>query len=159
MNINIYKVTFLLYQLLIFLNCFVIYLFFDKEIAKKKFLPAGGSWLFFISPGQWIGNEQLFKVGLGEFNQFLQEGKAYLNLFPGAKAKQLNHHATEFLAGHYYDSAIIHVGINDLLNGSSTGQISMLLKLHNDVEIEVLVKFLFLVLFIALKWDVKQSKV
>ena len=24
----------------------------------------GGSWLFFISPSWWIGNEQLFKVGL-----------------------------------------------------------------------------------------------
>ena len=74
-----------------------------------------------------------------------------VNNFPGAKAKQLNHHATVVLAQHQYDSAIIHVGINDLLNGSSTGQISMLLKLHNDVEIEVLVKFLSLVLFIALK--------
>ena len=28
------------------------------------FLPAGGSGLFFISPGWWIGNKQLFKVGL-----------------------------------------------------------------------------------------------
>ena len=31
---------------------------------QKKFLPMGGSWLFFISPGQWIGNKQLFEVGL-----------------------------------------------------------------------------------------------
>ena len=38
--------------------------FLDKEIRKKKVLPAGSSWLFFISPGRWIGNEQLFKVGL-----------------------------------------------------------------------------------------------
>ena len=30
---------------------------------SKKFLPAGGSWISFISPGRWIGNEQLFKVG------------------------------------------------------------------------------------------------
>ena len=36
----------------------------DKEIAKKKFLLAGSSSLFFISPGWWIGNEKLFKVGL-----------------------------------------------------------------------------------------------
>ena len=28
----------------------------------------------------------------------LQEGKAYLKSFPGAKAKQLNHHATAVLA-------------------------------------------------------------
>ena len=39
-------------------------MFLDKEIAKKNFYPAGGSWIFFISPGRWIGNEQLFNVGL-----------------------------------------------------------------------------------------------
>ena len=31
---------------------------------KKKFLPAGGLRLFFISPGRWIGKEQLFKFDL-----------------------------------------------------------------------------------------------
>ena len=54
----------------------------------------------------------------------MQEGKAYLNPFSGAKAKQLNHHATAVLAQHQYDSAIIHVRINDLLNGSSIKQTS-----------------------------------
>ena len=63
LNINISKGTFLLYQLPIFLNI-LSYIFLDKVIAKKKFLSVGGSWLFFISPGWWIGNEQLFKVGL-----------------------------------------------------------------------------------------------
>ena len=37
-NINIYKVTFSLYQLLMF----VIYLFRQRD-RKKKFLPTGGS--------------------------------------------------------------------------------------------------------------------
>ena len=60
MNINIYKVTFLLYQVLIFLNHFVIYLFRQKRL--QKFLPVGSLWLFFSSHSQWIG--QLFKVGL-----------------------------------------------------------------------------------------------
>ena len=36
-----------------------MYIFLEQVIAKKKFLPAGGLWLFFISPGRWIGNEQL----------------------------------------------------------------------------------------------------
>ena len=54
----------------------------------------------------------------------MQHGKAYLKPFPGAKAKQLNHHATTVLAQHPYDSTIIHVGINDLLNSSSIEQIS-----------------------------------
>ena len=69
-------------------------------------------------------DSMLKTLRMGEFNQFLQEGKAYLKPFPGAKAKQLNHHATVVLAQHQYDSAIIHVGINDLLNGSSIKQIS-----------------------------------
>ena len=42
LNINIYKVTFLLYQQLIFLNLFIIYLFRQRD-CKEKFLPAGGS--------------------------------------------------------------------------------------------------------------------
>ena len=54
----------------------------------------------------------------------IKEGNAYLKPFPGAKAKQFNHHATAVLAQHQYDSTIIHVGINDLLNGSSIEQIS-----------------------------------
>ena len=61
---------------------------------------------------------------MGEFSQFLQGGKTYLKPFPGAKAKQLQYHAATVLAQHQYDSAIIRVGINDILNGSSTQQIS-----------------------------------
>ena len=48
----------ILYQLVIFLNL-LWYIFLDREIAKKKFLPEGGSWLYFISPSWWIGKEQL----------------------------------------------------------------------------------------------------
>ena len=55
---------------------------------------------------------------------FCKKEKLTLNVFPRAKAKQLNHHATTVLAQHQYDSAIIHVGINNLLNGSSIKQIS-----------------------------------
>ena len=40
---------------------------------------------------------------MDEFNQLLQERKAYIKSFPGAKAKQLNHHATAALAQHQYD--------------------------------------------------------
>ena len=35
---------------------------------------------------------------MGKFNQFLQEGKLYSKSFPGAKPKQLDHHATAVLA-------------------------------------------------------------
>ena len=45
------KVIFILYRLLIFLNLFIIYLFRQRDCV---------SWLFFISPNRWIGNEQLW---------------------------------------------------------------------------------------------------
>ena len=41
------------------------------------------------------------------------------NFFPGEKAKQLNYHTNPTLSEHQYDAAIIHVGINDLLNAKS----------------------------------------
>ena len=51
LNINIYaKVPFLLYQLLIFLNRFVIYLFLDKEIAKISFYPRAAHDYFLFHP-------------------------------------------------------------------------------------------------------------
>ena len=71
-----------------------------------------------------LTDSMLKTLRMGEFNQFLQEGKIHLKPFPGAKAKNLNHHSTAVLAQHQYDSVIIHVGINDLLNGSSIEQIS-----------------------------------
>ena len=57
------KVTFLLHQLLIFLNLFIVYLFTQRD-CQKSFYPRAALDYFFISPGWWIGNEQLFKVGL-----------------------------------------------------------------------------------------------
>ena len=62
MNINVYKVTFLLYQLLIFLNVFIVYIFRQRDCKKKGFYPQVAC-DFFISPSWWIGNEQLFQVG------------------------------------------------------------------------------------------------
>ena len=54
---------------------------------------------------------------------FCKKEKLTLNLLPEQKAKQLNYHGTAVLGQNQYVSAIIHVGINDLLNGSSIEQI------------------------------------
>ena len=68
MKINLCKVTFLLYQLLlIFLNHFIVYLFRQTDCQKKSFhLQAARDYFLFHSrlSGPWIGNKQLFKVGL-----------------------------------------------------------------------------------------------
>ena len=45
----------------------------------------------------------------------IKGGRIHLKLFPGAKSKQLNHYVKSTLDEYKYDSAIIHVGINDIL--------------------------------------------
>ena len=78
MNLNIYKVAFLLYQLFIFWNLFVVY-FLDRGCRKKV---STCRWLvtifYFTCIGNftWIGNEQLFKVDLSHLiTFFLQSSK------------------------------------------------------------------------------------
>ena len=66
------------------------YIFLEKEIEKKKFFYVGGSWLFFVSPGQWIGNKQLFKVGLSKNNDDLQF--LFITLFFPLSDVLGNHH-------------------------------------------------------------------
>ena len=51
-----------MYQLLIFLNLFIVYLFKQRDCQKNLYQRAAHG--FFISPGRWIGNKQLFKIGL-----------------------------------------------------------------------------------------------
>ena len=46
----------------------------------------------------------------------MKERTAYIKLFPKAKAKQLNYHATPNLPEHQHDAAVICVGINNQLN-------------------------------------------
>ena len=47
-----------------------------------------------------------------------------MKAFPGAKAKQLNHHTIAPLEDNTYDAAAIHVGLNDLItNVKSTNNI------------------------------------
>ena len=56
---------------------------------------------------------------MGKFNSCINGANVQLKLFPGCKAKQLDHHTISILQEQYYDAAGIHVGINDLLNSSS----------------------------------------
>ena len=47
---------------------------------------------------------------MGEFSPFVKKGEVSLKAFPGAKARQLNHHAIPLLEDNTCD------GINDLLS-------------------------------------------
>ena len=61
---------------------------------------------------------------MGEFNSFIKKGEVSLKAFPGAKARQLNHHTIPLLEDNTHDAAAIHVDINDLLsNVKSTNDI------------------------------------
>ena len=48
-------------------------------------------------------------------NSRIKGGKIHLKLLPGAKDSQLNHYIKPTLEEYKYDCAIIHVGINDII--------------------------------------------
>ena len=50
---------------------------------------------------------------MGEINYYINGGKVHLKL--KTKTNQLNHHVIPNLEEHQYDTASIHVGINNLL--------------------------------------------
>ena len=67
-----------------------------------------------------LTDSMLKTLRMREFNRLLKgKGIAYLKPFPGAKAKQLNHHSIPILEEDTYDSTVIHVGINDFLKCSN----------------------------------------
>ena len=53
-----------------------------------------------------------------EFNKYLAVGKAEFEAFSGATANSLNNKVKKSLGNEKIDSAIIHVGVNNLLNSS-----------------------------------------
>ena len=66
--------------------------------------------------------------------------KVHLKSFLRLKAKQLNHHAIPFLEEHQYDTAAIHVGINDLLKGMSNNVTVTVDNICNDI-FEIALRF------------------
>ena len=63
-----------------------------------------------------LSDSMLKRLRMREFNRLLKgKGIAYLKAFPGAKAKQLKHHSIPILEENSYDSAVLHVGINNFL--------------------------------------------
>ena len=56
-------------------------------------------------------DSMLKSLRMREFNKNLNGGITHLKLFPGSKAKQMDHHVIPILKEHQYDVAVIHVGI------------------------------------------------
>ena len=55
-------------------------------------------------------------IRIHEFNSLVQKGYAKMKSFPGATSKELLHYMDPTLKDGIYNTAIIDVGVNDLLN-------------------------------------------
>ena len=70
-----------------------------------------------------------------KFNQQVKNGSAKFNSFPGCKSKEMLHYIEPTLETGFYDSAILHVGVNDPLNdklpSSNDNLVSNLIKIVN----------------------------
>ena len=54
-----------------------------------------------------------------DFNQHVKNGYAKFKSFPSCNSKEMLHYIEPTLEIGFYDSAILHVGVNDLLNNRS----------------------------------------
>ena len=73
-------------------------------------------------------DSMLKSLRMKEFNKYLNGGTAHPKLFPGSKAKQIDHYVIPILEEHQHDPTFIHGGINNLLKSRtniSVNQIAM----------------------------------
>ena len=67
-------------------------------------------------------------IRIHEFNSLVKKGYAKMKSFPGATSKELLHYVDPTLKDGIYNTAIIHVGVNDLLNNKSINKVDELVK-------------------------------
>ena len=63
-----------------------------------------------------FGNSISRGIRIHEFNSLVKKGYVKMKSFPGATLKELLHYVDHTLKDGIYNTAIIHVGVNDLLN-------------------------------------------
>ena len=66
-----------------------------------------------------FGDSIIRGIRVREFNQQVKNGYAKFKSFPGCNSKEMLHYIEPTLETGFYDSAILHVGVNDLLNNRS----------------------------------------
>ena len=66
-------------------------------------------------------------IRLRELNYWLHKGYAKLKSFPGGTSKELLYYVEPTLKSKKFDDALLHVGVNDLLNDESRGSVQNLL--------------------------------
>ena len=62
------------------------------------------------------------------FNRTLRNCRAKILNFPGASSSEILHYINVYLKKNLIDIVIIHVGVNDLLNGNSQFKINQLIE-------------------------------
>ena len=62
-----------------------------------------------------------------EFNCWLHKGYAQLKSFPGGTSNELLYYVEPTLQNKNFDDALLHVGVNDLLNDESQDSVRNLL--------------------------------
>ena len=67
-------------------------------------------------------------IRLSEFNCWLHKGYAQLKSFPGGTSKELLYYVESTLKNQKFDDALLHVGVNDLLNDESQDSVQNLLE-------------------------------
>ena len=65
-------------------------------------------------------------IKMNEFNRHVQRGFAKMKSFPGATSKEMLHYIEPTLKEGSFDTAIIHVGINDILKDKSENEMNEL---------------------------------
>ena len=64
----------------------------------------------------------LKEIRIREFNRYITNATARLKSFPGATSKELAHYVVPTLQEESFNSALIHIGINDVLKDQSDSQ-------------------------------------
>ena len=59
------------------------------------------------------------------FREFVNNGYARFKVFPGASSKKLLHYIDPILENGLYNTAVVHIGVNDLLHENSLARVEL----------------------------------
>ena len=74
------------------------------------------------------GDSIIRGIKVRDFNQQVKNGYAKFKSFPGCNSKEMLHYIEPTLETCFYDSTILHVGVNYLLNNKSPRSIDNLVS-------------------------------
>ena len=75
-------------------------------------------------------------IRLHEFNYRLHKGQSKLKSFPGGTSKELLYYVEPTLKSKKFDMALLHVGVNDLLNDESQDSVQNLLENLKQIDLK-----------------------